>query len=72
MSTIIELKDLEDNVDRYADRAQHGESFIVSKQSKPIFKITPVDTTEEEWETVLDFRSIKDGGVKLSDLLARL
>lgn len=72
MSTIIELKDLQGDVNRYAARAQRGESFVVSKQSKPIFKITPVDANEETWETVLDFRKVKKGGVKLSDLLARL
>jgi prevent-host-death family protein len=72
MSTVIELKDLRENVTRYAARAQRGESFVVSRQSKPIFKITPVDPTEEQWEKVIDFRTVKKGGVKLSDLLARL
>ena len=72
MSTVIELKDLKENVNRYAARVQRGESFVVSKQSKPIFKITPMSENGEQWEEAIDFRKIKKGGVKLSEVLARL
>jgi len=72
MATVIELEDLTENVARYASRVQQGESFLVSRQSKPIFKITPVQKSTEEWEEVIDFRKIRRGGVKLSELLARL
>ena len=72
MAETIELGELKEHVGRYAARAQRGESFVVSDRSRPIFKITPVNAHEEDWEEVIDFRKIKKGGVKLSDLLARL
>ena len=72
MATVIEFKELSDNVRQYAARVRRGESFVVKKQSKPVFKITAVDATEDQWEEIIDFREIKKGGVKLSDLLERL
>ena len=69
--TIIGLKELRENVAEYARQVARGQSFIVVKQSKPLFKITPVDE-EEAWEEVVDFTKIKKGGVKIDELLARL
>jgi len=55
----------------YAKRVQVGQSFIVFKQSKPLFKIVPLDS-EDEWEEVADFTKIKKGGVNIKELLKRL
>lgn len=41
--TIIGLKELRQNATQIAERVENGESFIVVKRSKPVFKLTPVD-----------------------------
>ena len=71
MERIISLKELRLNMQKYADKTQKGESFVVVKQSKPVFKITPVEETEI-WEKVIDFTEIKKGGIKIEELLKRL
>jgi prevent-host-death family protein len=72
MEKIIGLRDLRNNVGEYAKAVAKGESFIVVRQSKPLFKISPIDNKEENWEEVIDFTKIKKGGVELNELLARL
>jgi len=71
MENIIGLKALRQNMSRYAEKVKGGESFLVVKRSKPLFKITPVDQ-EETWESVIDFTKIKRGGVNIDDILLRL
>ncbi len=70
MGKIIGLKNLRENMGKYAQKVREGESFIVFKQSHPLFKISPVD--EDLWEEVIDFTKIKKGGVKIDELLSRL
>jgi len=72
-TNIIGLKELRKNVSGFARQIEKGHSFIVVKQSKPLFKISPVETEEtEQWEEVIDFTKIKKGGINLNELLARL
>ncbi len=71
MENIIGLKALRQNMSQYAEKVKGGESFLVVKRSKPLFKITPVDQ-EETWESVIDFTKIKRGGVNIDDVLLRL
>ena len=54
----------------YAKKVQKGDSFIVFKKSKPLFKIAPID--DSPWEEVVDFTKIKKQGVDIQDLLRRL
>ena len=42
MQQIIGLKDFKQNPDAYAKKVHQGHSFIVVKQSKPLFKIGPI------------------------------
>lgn len=72
MARIIGLKQLRNNVASYAKEVQRGKSFIVVKQSKPLFKISPLVDVDEEWEEVIDFTKIKKGGININDLLVRL
>lgn len=75
MSTaIIGLKNLRERTENYISRIKKGESFIVVRRSKPIFKITPVDEWGDEglWETVADFRQIKAEGVPAQIVLRAL
>lgn len=69
MKKTIGLKELRKNMSAVAQKTQRGQSFIIAKQSKPLFKIIPL---EEEWEEVIDFTKIRKGGVNIKDLLARL
>jgi antitoxin (DNA-binding transcriptional repressor) of toxin-antitoxin stability system len=72
MNTIIGLRDLRENVAEYAALVAKGKSFVVVRQSKPLFKISPLDEDDGNWEEAVDFTKIKKGGVKIQDLLARL
>ena len=69
---ILGLKELRENVQKYASRVEKGESFIVVKKSRPLFKISSLDEDGELWETVIDFTKIKKGGIPAEELLARL
>ena len=71
MENLIALKDLRLNMEKYATEVKAGKSFLVLKQSKPLFKISPVEESGE-WEEVVDFTKIKKGGVNLDELLSRL
>lgn len=71
MEKLIALKDLRLNMEKYSAQVKAGKSFIVLKQSKPIFRITPIDE-DNEWEEVINFTKIKKGGVDLDALLAAL
>jgi len=70
MENIINLKNLRENIQEYAQEVKRGHSFIVFKKSKPLFKISPIN--ESPWEEVIDFTKIKKGGVDLKELLKRI
>lgn len=71
MKNLIALKELRLNMEKYADQVKAGASFIVLKQSKPLFKIVPI-TDDEQWEEVIDFTKLRKGGIDIKELLARL
>ncbi len=71
MENMIALKDLRLNMNKYAAKVKAGKSFIVLKQSKPLFRITPIDE-DDNWEEVINFTKIKKGGVDIDALLAAL
>jgi antitoxin (DNA-binding transcriptional repressor) of toxin-antitoxin stability system len=59
MNNIIGLKNLRENMLDYINRVAKGESFIVFKQSKPLFKLSPVD--DGAWEEIIDSARTKKG-----------
>ena len=70
---IVGLKELRENMETYISRVRKGDSFIVVRKSKPVFKISlPDEDAEELWETVIDFTKIRKGGVPLEDIISRL
>lgn len=71
MEKLVALKELRLNMGKYAKEVQSGKSFIVLKQSKPLFKISPVEN-EGDWEEIINFAKIKKGGVKIDELLKAL
>jgi prevent-host-death family protein len=70
-NNIVGLKELRENTEEYIRRVKRGESFLLVRRSKPIFKIVPPDR-EDIWEEVVDFTKIKKGGVEISQILSRL
>ena len=65
MYNIIPLKQFRIKLTQYAKQvSEHGNSFIVLKKSKPLFKIVPID--EDSWDTVVDFTQIDPKGVPLN------
>jgi prevent-host-death family protein len=73
MQNIVGLRELRENVGKYAARVARGESFVVMRRSRPMFRIVPVDD-EEGWETVVDFTKIPKykGGIRAEELLKTL
>ena len=71
MEKIIGLKELRGRVSYFASEVQGGKSFIVVRKSKPLFKITPLEESEE-WETVADFTEINKNGVSAKEVLKAL
>lgn len=69
---IVGLKELRENMQKYTSLVAKGESFIVVKKSKPLFKISSIDEDDGLWETVVDFTKIRKGGIPAEELLARL
>ena len=69
---ILGLKELRENMQKYASLVQKGESFLVVKKSKPLFKISSPDEDEGLWETVIDFTKFRKGGIPAEELLAKL
>lgn len=69
--TIVGVKDLRQNLQKYINKVGRGESFTVVRRSKPVFKITPTED-ESLWEPVIDFTKIKKGGIPIKELLSRL
>lgn len=71
-NSIVGLKELRENTNAYIKAVQKGQSFIVVKKSKPIFKISAPEESEDLWEPVIDFTKIKRGGVAIGQLLKNL
>jgi prevent-host-death family protein len=71
-NTIVGLKELRENIETYISKVKKGDSFIVVKKSKPVFRISPLEDDASLWEPVIDFTKLKKGGVPLADLLSRL
>ena len=69
MEKIVGLKDLRENLNKYASEVKRGKNLIIVRRSKPLFKIVPL---EEEWETVIDFTEINPRGVDARDVIAAL
>ncbi len=71
-NAIVGLKELRENMEKYASLINKGRSFIVVKRSKPLFKISSVDEDDGLWETVIDFTKFRKGGIPAEELLSRL
>ena len=68
---IVGVKELRTNLNLYIDQVRKGATLTVVKRSKAVFKIVPVEE-EEQWEQVVDFTTLRKGGVSISNLLNHL
>jgi len=68
---ILGLKELRENMQKYASLVEKGESFIVVKKSKPLFKLVSPES-EEQWEMVADFTKINKNGIPAGEVLKAL
>ena len=68
---ILGLKELRENMQKYASLVERGESFVVVKKSKPLFKLVSPES-DEQWETVADFTKINKKGVLATEVLKSL
>jgi len=68
----VGLKELRENMETYIERVSKGESITVFRRSTPLFRLSPVDTEEAGWETVVDFTKINKNGVSAKDILATI
>jgi len=68
----VGLKELRENMEKYASLIKKGRSFIVVKRSRPLFKISSIDEDDGLWETVVDFTKLRKGGIPAEELLSRL
>lgn len=66
---VVGLKEFRENMQQYINRVHDGESLIVYRHSKPVFRIAPIDVDDEAgWETVIDFTKIRKGGVPAEEV----
>ena len=72
MTKIAGLKELRENTESYIKSIQKGDSFVIVRLSKPVFKITPISEEDEIWEDIIDFTKIKKGGLSLKEALAKV
>ena len=73
---IIGVKELRENIDKYAAQVKAGRSITVVKRSEPLFRLTPVDDDEDEnnWEPLIDLRTIPgyENGMPAAEFLKAL
>ncbi len=69
--TIVGLKELRNDLERYTKQVRRGKSLIIVRRSKPLFKIVPVDE-EGEWESIVDFTEFYKEGIPAKKLLLKL
>lgn len=68
--TIVGVKDLRTNLDKYIKGAQRGASFLVVRRSRPVFRIEPADSDEGTWETIFDAKRDNGGkGLRTGEVL---
>lgn len=71
-TSTVGLKELRENMETYIAKVQKGERVTVFRRSAPLFTLTPVDSDEGQWETVIDFTEINPNGVPAKEVLAAL
>lgn len=68
---LVGLKELRVNLDKYVRGVERGSSYTVLRRSKPVFRISPVETEDEAgWDTIFDAnRDNKGKGIRAGEIL---
>lgn len=66
----IGFRELRLNPDVVIQGVNKGNTYLVKRKSKPLFRIVPVE--QEVWETFIDLTEINKGGVEIKALLSQL
>jgi antitoxin (DNA-binding transcriptional repressor) of toxin-antitoxin stability system len=74
MDNILGIKELQLNLKRVADAAQKGASFIIVRDSKPVFRIEPIKNsgrsgTLEDSYKLLHFKGGKNLSKEIDEIL---
>ncbi|HEC30570.1 MAG TPA: hypothetical protein ENI66_00970 [Candidatus Yonathbacteria bacterium] len=56
---IIGIKQLHKNLKQVSDATAVGQSFLVVKNSKPVFRINPIEEVEEKKYKLEDFKKLQ-------------
>ena len=56
---IIGVKELHKNLKRISEAAMSGESFLIVRNSKPVFRIEPVEKITKKKYILADFEKIQ-------------
>jgi antitoxin (DNA-binding transcriptional repressor) of toxin-antitoxin stability system len=70
-NNIVGLKELRLNIQKYASLIECGESFVVLRKSRPIFRIVPPEL-EDKRENAVDFTKISKNGEAAKEILKEL
>jgi len=70
-ANVVGLKELRQNFDKYIKQVEKGETVTVMRRSKPLFRMTAVES-EDEWATVVDFTKEFGAGVPITELLSSI
>ncbi len=62
---IIGLKELRENTEDYIKKVKKGQSFLVVRKSRPVFRLSSPDIDDGVWEEVIDFTQIDPKGVTI-------
>jgi antitoxin (DNA-binding transcriptional repressor) of toxin-antitoxin stability system len=66
----IGFRELRLDADSVILGVKNGESYIVKRNSRPLFRIVPLE--EEVWETVIDFTEVAPEGVEIDTVLSAM
>lgn len=74
MEKIIGLKEFRQKVNHLAKEVGKGQSFIIVRRSKPLFRIVPLQEQNEndQWVTLIDFTKINPRGVAIEQIIKAL
>ncbi len=67
---VVGLRELRESMDSYVNRVSKGESFLVLRKSRPVFKMEPVDEWGDEgsWD-MLDLRDKNGNGMPFGEFV---
>jgi antitoxin (DNA-binding transcriptional repressor) of toxin-antitoxin stability system len=60
MATIIPMQTIRQSLATIAKRAEEGEEFIVIRNSRPSFKIVPVEGGKKEYSSEVPVQTLRD------------